>query len=151
MARIKAFLGYGWAILCFFIVIGTFLLSPLFARTFASVTGLSISPWHTGGAVERVISHGAYETRIHRPVFDGLLSPRKTGFIQVDWQPRRALPPFIEEGIDFDKDGKEDFLVRLDTKKGAVELVSRSPAAREVERVFDLGEDGFAVRVVLRK
>jgi hypothetical protein len=151
MKRVMSYLGYGWAVLSFFIVIATFFLNPSLSRTFASITGIAISPRYTGGTVERMIDHATYTTRIHRPVFDGLLSPRKTGFIQIDWQPRAGLPEVVEEEIDINGDGRADFHVSLDTEKGSAAIIPRDPSVRDLEHLYNLGKDGFAVRVVLRK
>jgi hypothetical protein len=151
MKRLKSFFGYGWALLCTLIVLVTFALSPYLSREFASATGITISPWHTGGAVERVIDHGVYKTRIHRPVFDGLLAERKKGFIQIDWEPRAGLPGIIEEGIDMNGDRATDFLIRLDTEKRTATITPLNAAALSVEHVYNLGDKGLAARVKIRR
>jgi hypothetical protein len=112
-------LGYGWAVLAIPLVLATFLGMQTWPGLLAKSTGVQVSPRMTGGEVARTIAHGSYETRIHRPVFDGLLGPRARGFVQVDWvatPPATALPDRIAERVDYDADGTADFSVELDVK-----------------------------------
>ena len=111
MKRALKIAGYTWAAACVVIVIATFAGNDYFSGRLASATGVTISPWYSGGEIVRSIDHGAYRTLIRRPVFDGLIGERKEGFIQIEWQPVTALPPVIEDGIDYTGDGKEDFSV----------------------------------------
>ncbi len=123
MRRIKSVLGYAWAALGIPMVLATFIGMNSWARGFASITGLQVSPWFTGAEVARTIDHGGYETRIHRPVFDGLLSERSRGFVQVVWVPKGdALPATIEEELDIIGDDKADCRIRLETRTNQLSL-----------------------------
>ena len=150
MKKILSILGYTWAVLCIFIVLATFINSTYFAPALASITGVKVSPWYTGGEVKTSIEHVGYRTLVHRPVFDGLFSDRKEGFVQINWEPVRALPPIIAEELDYDGDGKADFLVRLDTSSGVATLVPYKSSVVSVEGVYRL-KKGWAVRVDLTK
>jgi len=75
----------------------------------------------------KTIAHDAYRTSVHRPVFDGLFGPRSDGFVQIDWRPATKMPPMIQEKIDVDGDGREDFLIVLDTVKQTVAVSPISP------------------------
>lgn len=168
MQKLKAILGYGWAALMIPLVLGTFIGMNNWATTLVRATGVTINPRYNGGEVVATVDHGAYQAKMHRAVFDGLLSDREDGFIQVDWAPTAKdghLPDVIEEPVDFDRDGRTDFTVRLDTKNnqatvadtsgkvvgmGGVSLDSGTERALGVGEVYNLGA-GRAVRVMLRK
>ena len=53
MNRLKAILGYIWAVLAVFIVIATFVGNDYFARKLASAAGVTPSARLTGGEVVR--------------------------------------------------------------------------------------------------
>lgn len=150
MKRALSFLGYTWAVLCIFVAVATFLRLDQFAPALASITGIKVSPRYSGGEVKRIVEHDGYRTLIHRPVFDGLLSDRKSGFIQVNWEPAATLPPTLVEEVDYDGDGLADFLIRLDTRTGAAALVPHNGTVISVEGVYRL-RNGYAVRVMLAK
>lgn len=116
MKILKAICGYTLAVLSVPIVlIG--IMGPQFGlgELFISATGLTHSPWISGGEVVQTIDHGTYQTQIHRPVFDALIGERKEGFVQVDWVPPDGLPARIDEEIDADGDGQTDFRIEVDT------------------------------------
>lgn len=168
MQKLKTILGYGWAALMVPLVLATFIGMNDWATTLVRATGVTINPHYNGGEVVATVDHGAYQAKLHRAVFDGLLSDRAEGFIQIDWAPVAKdgrLPDAIEEPVDFDRDGRFDFTVRLDTKSnratvadasgkvlgmGGVSLDSGTEGALGVGQVYNLGA-GRAVRVLLKK
>lgn len=150
MKKVLSILGYTWAVLCIFIVLATFFKNAYFGPALAAITGVKISPWYTGGEVKASVDHDGYRTLIHRPVFDGLFSDRKDGFVQIDWESAGALPPKVAEEIDYDGDGTADFLVRLDTISGAATLAPYNASVISVEGVYRL-KKGWAMRVELTK
>jgi hypothetical protein len=150
MNRIGTVLGYLWASLALLIVLATFIGSNFFSHQLVSLTGLTVSPWYTGGEVVRTIDHGTYQTLLHRPVFDGLFGERQTGFMQLNWESSAGLPPVIEEAIDYDGDQKRDFLIRLDTQTGKTSLLANLPTVTGVGATYKL-KKGWAARVLLQK
>ena len=150
MPKIRSILGYMWAGAAVIVVFATFLGSGFFSRTLVVVTGVKISPLYSGGEVVRSVDHGSYRALIHRPVFDALIGERKEGFIQVNWEPLAGLPPVIEESVDHNGDGKEDFSVRIDTKTGKTTLTPINPQVTSIEESVKL-DDGWVVRVQLKK
>ena len=150
MKNLLKIAGYAWAGACLVVVLVMFAGSEYLSGKLASATGITVSPRYSGGEVIRSIDHGTYKTILHRPVFDGLIGERRDGFIQVEWQPVTALPPLIENAVDFTGDGEEDFFFRLDTAAGSGTLTSRNPSVVALEWVVKVNQ-GWVARVQLRK
>ena len=149
MNSLKKISGYAWAIVCFSIVPVMFIGNHYFSARLVSATGVTVSPWYSGGEVIRTVNHGMYKTIIHRPVFDGLIGKREDGFIQVEWMPVTALPRVIEDKIDFNGDGKEDFTFRLDTAAGTGTLTAHSSSVIGMIRLVKV-KDGWVTRIQLQ-
>jgi hypothetical protein len=149
--RLPALLAYGWAFLAGPLLLATFLgMEPLTGKLVA-VTGLHVHPIYTGGAEARTIEHGRYETHLHSPVFDGLIGQRSHGFIQIQWTPKDTnLPDRIEEPIDFDGDGTNDFMIRLDTRTNQASLETSDRRVLSIQEVVTVG-DTRIVRVKLKR
>ncbi len=150
MQCLKAIAGYTWAILLLLVCLLTFLGSEPLARGIVSVTGMRVSPWYSGGPVARTVDHGAYQTRIHRPVFRGLFWDRPEGFVQITWEPLSALPPVIDESVDIEGSGKEDFTVHVDRATGVASLSRKSDLITGI-RASVVTDNGWLVRVQLHK
>ncbi len=150
MQTVKSVIGYTWGACAVLIVLACFIGSDYFSHRLAAATGVTISPWFSGGEVVATMEHGTYRTLIHRPVFDGLFSEWQDGFIQVQWEPHQALPARIEEAIDYNGDGKTDFAIVLDTASGKASLSGQSPSVVTIEGTYRL-KTGWAARILLRK
>ena len=153
MQRTKSFLGYAWAALALPIVLGTFLGMPHWAKLLATSTGIKVSPRFSGGEIVHTNLHEVYETRIHRPVFDGLISERPQGFVQVDWMqrnPQVSLPSQIEETIDYDANGIADFRAHIDMSRAVITIKPMAENVLGVGQTYFF-EKGAVVRVQLRK
>ncbi len=151
ITKLKAFLGYTWAVLLTIVVLATFIGMQTWTRGLATATGVQVSPKFTGGEVVRTVPGDLFTTSIHRPVFASLIGESAEGFVQIDWAPPegKSLPAIIDQDIDYDGDGAADFHIRLDTQTSAVSLNPLSPHVLSVEEVLDFGRDR-AVRIVLR-
>lgn len=148
MKKLKSFLGYLWAVSAIIIVLATFLGYNYFSRTLASATGVTVNPRYSGGEIIKTVDHGNYKTAIHRPVFDALIGQTKEGFIQINWEPAAGLPQVISEGFDYNNDGKEDFVVTLNTATGETTLAKNNSAVLDIGKSYRL-KNGWAVRVLL--
>lgn len=150
MPRIKTIIGYFLAALALPVVLATFMGLEFWSHNLASSTRITISPWFSGGEVIRTIDHERYQTLIHCPVFDGLLKERKEGFVQVDWAPLSGLPGLIKEDIDFDGDGRKDFLVELDAQAGSAVITPYSQRVINLEGCNKIKE-ARTIRVLLKR
>ncbi len=150
MSKIKAIFGYTLAALGLPIALATFMGMSDWANLLVSTTGLTVSPWFSGGEVAATVDHDGYETRIHQTVFQALIGERDEGFVQVDWTPIDALPATIDEEIDFDNDGSADFRVELDTRARQAQITPYSQQVLFLEGVYQVREEAVAIRVRLK-
>ena len=150
MNRIRAVAGYTIAFLMVPLVLATLMGMGFWSEKLVAVTGLSVTAWYTGGNVVRSIDHGWYETRIHRPVFDGFLWDSRQGFVQVDWTAARPLPARLNEEVDYDGDGTADFRVELNTQDNTAKVTAANPHVLALEGTYNL-KNGRAVRVNLER
>jgi len=150
MQKFKSFLGYTWAILAFIIALATFLGRNSLSRGLASATGIMVSPLYSGGEIVKTTDHGAYKTSLHRPVFDTLIGQTKEGFVQINWDPTAGLPPEIRESVDYNGDGKEDFIIALNSATGEAKLMAANPAVLSIDKAYRL-RNGWAARVRLKR
>jgi hypothetical protein len=135
MSTIKTVLAYTWALLAVPVILVIFIGSEPLAGKLVAITGLHVHPAYTGGEIIRTLDHGGYRTLIHRPVFDGLIGQRDRGSIRIEWQQVDAnLPESVDERIDFDADGSDDFAIRLNTTALQASLQPLDP------RVLSVGE-----------
>ena len=150
MKKLKSFLGYTWAVAAIIITLATFLGYNYFSRTLAVATGVTVNPWYSGGEIMKIVDHGNYKTAIHRPVFDALIGQTKEGFIQINWEPAAGLPQVVKESFDYNGDGKEDFVVTLNTSTGEATLAKNNPNVLGIEKSYHL-RNGWAVRILLKR
>ncbi len=151
MKLFRKFLAYGWALMAVPILLATFIGMNFWAEKLVSFTGLKVSPLFTGGEVVQTIRHEGYETLIHRPVFDGLVCERKNGFVQIGWKASGGtLPEVIDEAIDFNRDGKEDFRIKLNTTTNQGQLEAYSSEVVTLGEIL-IFENERTVRVSLKK
>jgi len=151
MKRLKKFLAYGWALMAMPILLASFMGMNSLGKKLVSFTGLKVSPLYTGGEVAQTIKHEGYETLIHQPVFDGLVCERKDGFVQIGWKATGdKLPESIDELIDFDRDGKSDFRIKLNTITNQGQMEAQSSGVVALGRILVLKNERI-VRVSLKK
>jgi len=149
MSRFKTVGGYILAALAVPLVLAVFIGQNYWMKELVAITGVKVSPWETGGDVINTIDHGEYQTAIHEQVFQGLLGEKKEGLVQVDWQPAENLPDHIDEYIDYDADGKNDFYIELDTKSNQAYVLPLQTGVIGLGKNYVL-KDGQAVRVRIK-
>ena len=123
MEKVKMISGYIWASLGIPVILAMFFGTDAWVQQLFVNTGFHVSARWSGGEVVKTIPHGQlYQTDIHRPVFDGFLWEKNQGFVQIDWKATQELPEQIEEEIDFDQDGSNDFQIILNTQTNEATL-----------------------------
>lgn len=153
MIRSKSFFGYLWAstaILAFVFFVG---ISQTPVEKLNSIFNIRVSSRITGGEISREIKHENYNTVIHKPVFEGIFSDRKDGFVQIAWDSgNKALPTEINEEIDYDNDGKKDFSVKFDTVQNTASIEKFNPDVKDINKEWIFSyKSKKGIRVGLRK
>jgi hypothetical protein len=148
MAKAKAVLGYAAAGMAVPLLLAALLGMEGWMQRIAA-SGVRISPWITGDSVALTVPHDGYQTRIHKPVFMGLLWETDDGFVQVDWTPKAGAPAVIDEQIDYDGDGTADFRIWWDTQAGEIALTPLSADVLYLEGKYELDES-WSVRVRIK-
>jgi hypothetical protein len=148
MKKIKFIAGITWAFAGLLIIMILFPGLTGFSKSLSHLPFMRINPNYSGGDIAFSDSVPGYRLDIRKPVFDGLLGERQKGFVQLDWSGR--IPEIISDTIDFDRDGKSDFLIAINTMESKTEI---KPLDRRVEsvNVSTATSYGWAVRINLKK
>lgn len=149
MQKLKAILGYLVAVITIIIVLPTFVGLEGWGNRLVYATQLRVSPWFSGGDIERTMNRNGYNIILHKPVFMGLIGETSTGFVQMEWTPFSALHGTINDEVDYDGDGQNDFRVRLDTVNGQAKVYPENDRVIGLNEVLKLRE-GWMVRINLR-
>jgi len=143
-------IGWIWAVLCALLAPALFFSFEKTPQILADITGMKISPIYSGGEIAQTIIAPGYKVFVHRPVFDGLFSERKDGFIQLDFEPNGQFPATIEQDFSYTKNGSHGFRLFLDTAKPEVKLTAHDDtvlAASEPTRT----RKAIIVRIALKQ
>lgn len=148
MKTIRRILGITAAIASFLLILVLFpALSPVSAGL-AGLPFMKINPVYTGGDKAFEINKGGYILEVRKPVFEALIGTSKKGFVQIDW--RGELPSIITDTIDFDRDLKRDFVIRIDIPHGHTEIQNLNPKTGDIG-ISTRTSYGWAVRVKLHR
>ena len=152
IAKIKTFLGYGWALAGVPIILATFMGMDFWAKGLVNATGVKVSPLHVGGEIARTVEHNGYRTLVRQPVFESLIGQSKEGFVQIDWKKTEGgqLPAHLEEDIDLDGDGRADCRLAIDTTVPKATVVAPPPRFLSLDKAIPI-KDGVVVRIHLRR
>jgi hypothetical protein len=148
MKKIKAILGIFWAFLCLVLIIILFPGLNNFSSKVGTLPFMKINPNYTGGDPERETVMQGCTLVVRKPVFDGLVGERMKGFVQIDW--RGKLPEVINDSIDYNMDGKSDFIVMITPPKPDAELKILNPKVSKVGLSTPTSY-GWAIRVNVLK
>jgi hypothetical protein len=143
--RFYSSIGYIWAGCGVIAVIAIFVCGNL-PHAVAGLPFVKLHPRYSGGEIVETIADNGTKWTIHRAVFDGLVSERQSGFIQIDVE-TGGKPVALERAIDWNHDGKPDFTLKIpDDLKGAPTIESAAP---EIAGVWQWAKTktGWIVRV----
>ena len=146
MKKIKIISGIIWAFMSLILIIVLFLGFNNLSGSAAKLPFMKINPNFTGGEIAQKLISENCTIDIRRPVFDGLLGERKSGFVQIDW--RGNIPGVIVDTIDYNSDKNPDFIIRIDRADSKTTLAALNNKVRNVI-ISTRTSYGWAVRVKL--
>lgn len=148
MKRLKIIAGIGWAFLGLILIIILFPGLNSFSVSVSKLPFMKLNPRFTGGEIANQMITESCTLDIRKPVFNGFLKERNSGFVQLDW--RGTIPEKIKDSIDYDHDGRKDFCILVDRKDSKTELQSFNNKVKSVI-ISTPTSYGWAVRVELTK
>lgn len=148
MKKLKIVTGICWAFLCLILIIILFPGLNSYSVSVSKLPFMKLNPRYTGGEIANQIIAGSCTLDIRKPVFNGFLKERNSGFVQLDWH--GILPEMIKDSVDYDRDGNNDFCISIDRKDSKTELVPISGNVKGVV-ISTQTSYGWAVRIGLQK
>jgi hypothetical protein len=148
MKKIKIIGGITWAIACLILIIILFPGLNSFSASVSRLPFMKINPRLSGGEIAYEIVAKSCTLDIRQPVFNGLFKERNSGFVQIDW--RGEVPGIIKDSIDFNRDGKKDFCIIVNTKESKTDLFAFNSKVRSLI-ISTPTSYGWAARVELVK
>ena len=134
MQKLRSFLGYSWALLSVpFVLLLLMSSQGIYQNTFEK-RGLKVTDRISGGKVTKILQRENYSVHLHRPVFDGLFTETKSGFVQIDFISQTNLPSRIRENIDYDLDSEVDFFFSIDTQSNTYRLVPKTGGVKSLSQ-----------------
>jgi hypothetical protein len=148
MKKVRIIAGISWAFFCLILIIILFPGLNSFSVSVSKLPFMKLNPRYTGGEIANQIIAESCTLDIRKPVFNGFLKEKNSGFVQLDWHGN--IPEVIKDSIDYDCDGSKDFCILVDRKDSKTVL---DPFNRKVKGVLisTLTSYGWAVRVELFK
>ena len=148
MKKVKIIAGICWAFAGLILIIILFPGLNSYSVSVSKLPFMKLNPRYTGGEIASQIITGSCTLDIRKPVFNGFLKDRKSGFVQLDW--RGNIPEMIIDSIDYDTDGNKDFCISVNRKESKTNLESFNPKVRGVV-ISTPTSYGWSVRVGLLK
>jgi len=146
MRRMRAGMGFTWALCMPLVVVAIFFGLQQWSDLFAELPFMKIHPRHSGGEVVQGIFADGVRYELHRPVFDGLIADRDSGFMQIDVIPT-GVRKSVDHSFDWNWDGISDFQIRIGSRDDAVpESESYSSQCGPIE-TFAKTENGWILRI----
>ena len=148
MKKIKIVAGIAWAFAALILILILFPGLNSFSASVSRLPFMKINPNYTGGEVARRYINDGCTLDVRKPVFDGFLRERKSGFIQLDW--RGDVPDNIIDTIDYDQDNNADFSININRSVPKTTIFCFNRKVEDVT-VSTPTSYGWAVRVSLEK
>ena len=148
MKKVKIIAGISWALFCLILIIILFPGLNSFSLSVSKLPFMKLNPRYTGGEIADQVISKSCTLDIRKPVFNGFLKERNSGFVQLDWH--GTIPEILKDSIDYDHDGIKDFCVLIDRKNSKTVL---DPINRKIKGVLISTPTsyGWAVRIGLIK
>jgi hypothetical protein len=109
---------------------------------------MKINPRYNGGMMMQQNIHENCTLIVRKPVFNGFLKDKKSGFVQLEWT--GAVPPVIRDSIDYDLDHIKDFSVLIDriNNKSEIDIFNKKVMGIVISTRTSYG---WAMRAGLKK
>jgi hypothetical protein len=150
MKKILSNLAYTWAFICFILILTVIFAAPQLAKESKKLPFMKINPLYTGGDLYYLVEKDSLKTKINKPVFEALIGEPEYGFVQIEFSGNKKALQLHEQLIDYNKDSKPDFWLKIDTLNKQTEFVSLNPNAESLI-VSSKAKDKWIVRVKIRK
>jgi hypothetical protein len=146
MKKVKIIAGISWAFLGLILIIILFPGLNSFSLSVSRLPFMKINPRYTGGEIAKQIISDNCTLDIRKPVFNGFLKDRKSGFVQLDWHGN--IPEVINDSIDYDNDGKNDLFILINRKEHKTVMDPLNTKVKKVS-ISTSTSYGWAVRIGL--
>ncbi len=114
MKKVKIIAGISWAFICLIVIIVLFPGLNTFSVSVSKLPFMKLNPRYTGGEIASQVVVELCTLDIRKPVFNGFLREKNSGFVQMDWH--GTIPETINDSIDYDHDGINDLSILIDRK-----------------------------------
>jgi len=148
MRKFKIIAGTIWALLAMILILILFPGLNSFSGSVAKLPFMKLNPNYSGGDVAKQLVLENYIIDIRKPVFDGLIGQKKSGFVQIDW--RGNIPEVISDTIDYDLDQNADFIIRINRETNRSEITSFNGNVGNI-MISTPTSYGWAIRVNVKK
>jgi len=148
MKKVKIIAGISWAFFCLILIIILFPGLNSFSVSVSKLPFMKLNPRYTGGDIANQVISKNCTLDIRKPVFNGLLKEKNSGFVQLDWH--GTIPETIKDSIDYDHDGNKDFCILIDRKDSKTVMEPFNGKVKGV-LISTPTSYGWAVRVGLIK
>lgn len=148
MKKVKIIAGISWAFICLIVIIVLFPGLNTFSVSVSKLPFMKLNPRYTGGEIASQVVVELCTLDIRKPVFNGFLREKNSGFVQLDWH--GTIPETIKDSIDYDHDGINDLSILIDRKNSKTDM---NPINRKVKNVVISTPTsyGWAARIGLTK
>ncbi len=148
MKKIKIIAGILWAFLGLILILVLFPGLNSFSSSVSKLPFMKLNPRYSGGEIAKQITEKNCTLYVRKPVFNGFLRERNTGFVQLEWH--GTMPDEIKDSIDYDNDGNKDFYILVDRKIHKTTLIPFTKKVKDVA-VSTPTSYGWAVRIGISK
>lgn len=149
MKNFISIFAFFWAFICVLIIPVTFIGNNQFARQLAKMPFMKVNPKFSGGEPNYEIKTDSLTISINKPVFEALFGQSSEGFVQVKFSGNKILPERIQSNIDYNRDGKPDFSVDINTVNSKTEISILNPDVLELG-ISSKVKDDWIIRVDIK-
>ena len=148
MKKVRIIAGICWAVAGLILIIILFPGLNGFSVSVSKLPFMKLNPRYTGGELATQLISEKCTLDIRKPVFNGFLKERNSGFVQMDWH--GIVPGKIIDSIDYDNDGKKDFCIEVNSTNSESGLEVYNDKVKKII-ISTPTSYGWAVRVGLSK